>query len=1214
MVGFEEVCTLEGMWAPLQARLELREMFERWLSRPHYPRPIFASDEMVDELSLLDLCQYYRLEYLGGAKDVAKTWDESELRIADGGPTFDELARLGWIFFDGGRWIMQSMYRGASSYINYPSLSTKSFLTGLRKARLVAKTNTPPPSTQALAAKIEAQDWLDRRIPSREPEWLAGRLWERLCPKPQFLAGNAMHAETHAVNDAHGSPTVVDAEAEAVDRAFLEWVSWCSALRIGCRWDADWGSTEKRYCREAAHRVLERQTIWGTWDNDAARYADVLENTFAIPPDQLRYGSTPRKVPPRSLVSRVDWLKWPDVEHLMMERLDASTVSFAFGLLCSELEETDIGSSITATATAVLSFAANHPMASQQILFRVRVAPRLLVDMLMHEHTACLAAKLTIEWSQSGSNNDRNVSREAQTKTFAVQDALSLLAYNLNKGTLDPEEYASLITWCYDGNAGGRKVIADSRRTVGQQLFRMVAGKNEELQSMVLQYLVEQAAYEDNIPRARFSGVLDGLNHLSNVPVAGAFPIVALYSKFARDLHLEWTDAFSLPAVQAARLVMIAFAQAAPNRDALLIPFDSVKLLRELTDDETSSLSSSIAENLRGHVRLLSRAVAGWPDNTVPTELCDALQMLVSRSVIQHVEKGRIGALTDRYGSGRFFQREEGSPAKDLAAAWRNLNSTHQEAMLQAFVLSDDPVLLAELCQHLPTAAKPPIQARLRTLGPGEASEYWTWPELQHRIDSLLAAGEYKLAREHMDEVEQELDSAPPQFRLSFFSLELQLLLKEQNWTEVDKSVVPSALDESTRRQAQDQLDFYRATSQMLRPNGNLAAARAVLQRLSAHPNAASAYKENAFAVVIQQLLGPTLHPLAGKDKAAGESLLAEINAAVAGNEKQASSNLLANRALLLLGLQKAKDALDSLTERRREDRSANLERIAVLAKYEMGQRVEAMAILDAVITEFDDNEGLIALKNDLEANVSAPSVALPSVTADTITSIRVALQKLTELQPSQVGDILGPADCGVEGYLVREVSRAVATLQQMSAMLRGRKNVKEEARLEDDLNSAVRKVLEARLAVPKWDVADQSRGGRTANGNPGERDAVIRASGQEISIYEALVCTNLDRTKIKQHFDKLLSYGICEIYFLVIYSYAKTLKPILEYVKQMLEHETPPSLTYRDCKWLRPSDYETSGYIATYSVDHREVSVVFLIADLKTEEQQVAGAAAPTT
>lgn len=1219
MVGFKEVRPLEGMWAPLKVRVELKQMFERWLSRSRHSRPIFGQDVIVDELSLLDLCQHYRLEFQGGTGDVAKDWDESEQRIAEGGPTFDDLTRLGWVFFDGSRWIVQRTPLGTSTHITYPSPSTKTFLTGLGKIRLVAKTDTPPPHAKALADRILDEDWLDRHIPTKDPDWLAGRLWERLCPKPQPHAadnsGNPIQAVTPVENEVNCSPALLEADAEVVDRAFLEWSAWCGVLGGAARWDVGWGPIEMRYCREAAQRVLERQTLWGTWDNDAERYTDVLEKTFAIPQEQLRCHGTTRLAPPRTLVSRSDWLKWHDVEHLIMGRFGADTVSFAFGLLCSELENTDIGPSIAAAASMVLSFATDHPMALQQFLFRVDAVPALLVDMLMHQHVACLAAKLAVEWrSELGRDSDRNVSREAQTKAFAVQDALSLLAYHLHEGTLDLQEYASLITWCYDSSAGSRRPVADSRRLIGRQLLGVVAREKEELQSTVLQHLVSQMAYKNNVPRVCFAGVLDGLNCLSNVPVADTLPIVALYSKFARDLHLEWTDAPSLSAELAARLVTTSFAQAASDRDALLIPFDSAKLLRETPEDEKPSLHYSIAQTLREHVRLLARAVAGWPDGAVPAELCDAFQVLISRSAIEHDEKGRVGALTDRYSPSRFLAREDGSPAQDLAAAWRRLDDRHQETMLQVLAQSDDPVLLAELCQHLSAAAKPRIQARLRQLTPGEASTLWTWPELQHRIESLLVAGEYGLAREHLNEAEQDLDHAPPQFRLGLFGLGLLLLLKEKNWTALDGAAVPSTLDVPTMQQAQDQLDFYRATSQLLRPNGNLSGARDVLQRLAARPGAASAYKENVFAVAIQQLLGTTLHPLTGEDKVTGEGLLAEINAAIAENEKQASCNLLANRALLLLALQRPEDALESVAVRRREMRSPDLELFVALATSEMGRKEEAMAILDAAITEFDADDRLIALKSDLEAGIPTPSVTSPSVNVDTISSIRSALQQLTELPASQIGDVLGPPGCGVRGYLVRQVSRAVAALQHMAAMLRNPENPENEAKFEDDLNTAVREVLGAWLAVAKWDVADQSLGGATSNGNPGERDAVIRVSGQEISIYEALVCSNLDRTKLKKHFHKLLSYGVCDIYFHVTYSYAKKLKPLFDYARKMLEHEAPPGLTYRDCKPLGPPDYETSGYIATYSADHREVAVVFLIVDLKVSERQQAEADAKTT
>lgn len=1215
VAGFESVYPLEGMWAPARMRFEMRQIFERWLPlsrQPRLPSSSLDSDAVVDELSLLDLCDHYRLEYLGGATDLEKTWDGSKERIADGGPTFSELVRLGWVFFDGGRWVMQRSPIGTSSHITYPSQSTKIFLMGLSKVRLVAKTDTPPTAVQALAATIVADGWLERHIPTKDPDWLASRLWERLCPKPQPQSGgdgnNTMMEVTPAEDESGDSSVLQDADAEAVDRAFSEWSAWCAVLHNVCRWDIGWGSVDSRYCREAAFRVLERQTLWGTWDSDAGRYVEVLSQTFAIPQEQLRYGSAPSIVPPQSLVFQADWLSWPEVEHLMMARLGVNSVSFAFGLLCSELENVDMGPNTTALAATVMTFAADHPMALQYFLFRVDAAPALLVDMLMHPRAASLAAKLVIEWSRrSGNDTDRKVSRDAQVKAFAVQDALSFLAYHLDNDSLHLEECASLLTWCHEVGSSGQRAVADSRKTIGHQLLGVIAKGKEERRAIVLQHLITQTTYQNNVPRGRFAGALEGLRCLSSGSVVDASPIVVLYSKFARALNLDWTDASSLSPELAAQLVAISLSQSVSDRDALLVPFDSAKLLRDASDKERLVLRSRVAQTLRAHVRLLARAVAGWPDADVPPELFHALRKLISRSVIEHDEKGRVGALTDRYGTSRYYlSHEEGSPAQDLSAAWRRLDPSGKEDMLQALVQSDDPVLLAELCQNLPTAAKLGIQVRLRQLKPGEASTPWTWPELQHRIESLLAAGEYGLAREHLNDVQQKLEHAPPEFRVVFAGLELRLLLKEENWAVVDAAVVPSKLDAATTLRAQDQLDFYRATSQLVRPGGNLVEARLVMQRLAARRGSASAYKENVFAIAIQQLLGPFLRPLNDTDKATGEGLLAQINAAIGAEDNLASSTLLANRAVLMLALHRPEEALESVAAYRRERRSAELELIAVLAKTEMGFRDEAMAILDAAISELGNDKRLIALKDDLQKGDAASNVAAPAVVVDSIPSIRVALQQLIELQPSQIGEVLGPSGSGVRGYLIRQVSRAVAALQHMAAMLRDRKNPEDEARFEDDLNTAVREVLGASLAMVKWDVADQSLGGATANGNPGKRDAVIRASGQEISIYEALVCSGLDRSNIKRHFEKLLSYGISDIYFHVIYSYATETKPLLEYVEYMLENEAPLGLVYLGCEYLGPPDCEVSGYNATYRFDHREVAVVCLIVNLKVSESRI--------
>lgn len=1205
MLGFEEVRSMEGMRAPLQLRQELRCFFERWLSKPQHHHYAPSSHEAVHERRLFDLFQHYRLEYPGGARDIAQTWDQSKQRIAEGAPTFAGLVAANWIFFEGGRWNMPSAPLGTFSDIAYPSPSTKAFLLDLNKPKLIAKSDSPPADVKALVEEIDAKNWLERCIPCADPSWIAGRLWEQLCPTPEHVKADesecAPFESDNSASEADGPPDSLEADVDAIDEAFLEWSGWCAVLGTTANWNTRWGKTEQRYCREAARRTLTRQTVWGKWENDVSRYAHVLTSTFAIPEGHLRYARSPTSSAPPALVFRADWLGWSEIEHLTLGRRGMTTVGFSLGLLCSELETTDIGPDLVSVTQTVVSFVADHPMGLLQVLHRLEIAPSLLVDLLMHERTACLAAKLVIEWRpQFVRDRDRNLARDAQTKAYAVQDALSLLAYHLEKRTLDAQECAALLSWCYDSNSSKAETVAKSREPFGRQLLKMAAGASEELQSSILGHLVAQVLYRNNIHRARFAAVLSGLGCLFGASAENTLPIVESYAKFARDMNLDWTDAPSLSKELAARLVATALAQSASVRDAFLIPFDSVKLLKDASETDNPSLHSSIAQALRIHVRLLSRAVAGWPGQEVPEELSAALLALIKRNVVEHAEKWRVGALTDRYRPHHILGREEGSPARDIAAAWRRLDTAHQEALLTAVVQSDDPVLLAELIQYLPAATKPSIQAKLRQLNPEDASHVWMWPEIQNRVDAFLTAGEFGLAREHLESVEPALHRAPQEFRLSLFSLGLQLLMMEAKWGELDAAAVPSSFDEASARQAAEYLAFYQATSQLLRPAGNLPHALVVLRNLAARPGAAPAYLQNAIAIAVRQLVGPTPRPVAGVNKVAAQHLLAEIDAALAVEESSVRKNLLVNRALLLLELERPADALASVAAHRPEARSIDLELIAVRANSEMGRLDEAKKILDDALLEFGNDDRLRAAGDDLRAGVPLSNVTSAVVTVDMLTSIRAALHKLSELPISQVGDLLGPPDGGVRGYLLREVSRAVSSLQHMSAMLRTRRGADNDIKLENDLNTVVREILRVSLTLPKWSVSDQSLGGKTAGGNPGERDAVIGVSNQEIAIYEALICASVNKANTRTHFHRLIGYGVCDIYFHVTYSYAKTVKRLLAYLRHMLEHETPAGFALLDCRELGTPDFECSGYLATYQVDHREVAVAFLIANLR--------------
>jgi len=1193
----EDVRPLEGMSAPLRVRHDLRQLFERWLSRAPRPRRILGQDEAIDELSLLDLCSHYRVEYPGGLDDVAANWNASAERIAEGAPTFEELVEQGWVFFDGGRWVMQNPPLRQAAHIAYPSPSTKVFLEALGKPRLVATNDAPPADAVALAEQLRVEGYVrGGGVPTRDPEWVAGRLWERMCPLPI-------------------EPESKDADVADVDRAFHAWVAWCDLIGSGGRWNINWNGIQARYAREAARRVLMRQKIWGPWETDTWLYLDVLEKTYAIPPEHLRFSMLPRKAPPRTLVAQIDWLAWQEIEPLIMERLGNSSVAFAFNMLCTELERTGSAPGLVESAKLLFSFAADHPMALQLLAFRVNVSPALLVDMLMNVRMAPLAAKLVVKWQQQRSREtDRDAAREAQTKGFAVHDALALLAHHLKLGALDLEECASLATWCFEVRSAREEAVADARRLAGRQVLAMVAKQEAKAQSAVLAHLAGQVITERNVRRAEFWAVLDALGSFRKAQGDEGAAVVKAYAEFARELHLDWTDASRLPAELAAQLVATALTQNAAEQDALLIPFDSAKALRKAKGDEKYTVRNNVAQTLRIHIRLLARAIAGWPEGEVPAKLVDALKTLVSRNSIEHAEKGRVGALTDRYSPRRHFGGEHGSPASDLASAWRRLSDSQRDALLTSLLQSDDPVLLAELGQNLPAAAKAIVHDRLRQLEPDEASEVWTWPEVQQRVTALLDAGQVDLARKHYDAALPALDGAAPQLQLDFFGLGLQLLMKERNWTAIDSADVPHTLDAGTAQRARNQLEFYRATSQLLRPDGRLADARVVLQHLALQPGAGAAYQENVFAIAIQQLLGPTLHPLTGDEKTAGESLLSEINAVLGRDTSSARRDLAANRALLLFALQRPDEALEAMVPWRQGRRAADMEYIAALATAEQGRPDDAMAILDTAIIESGPDERLVGLKSHLEAKVAPAKPALATVavsdSVDRLSPVRAALHQLSQLDVSDVGDLLGPPDGKLPGYLVREVSSALGALHVMSAMLRPRRTAN-DAKLEDDLNSTVRHYLARSLSMPKWHVSEQPPGGATGNGNPGRRDAAICAFNTEIAIYEALVCSSVNKADIKKHFDKLFCYGRCQVYFLAIYSYAKQAQPLLDYLRKMLEHQVPPGYEYVDCKPLERPDHPTRGHLATYRVDHEEVVVAFLVAELQIPGRAVAGSSA---
>ncbi|MEN5208091.1 hypothetical protein ABE493_08215 [Stenotrophomonas terrae] len=1199
-------------WSPLQDRYQIRREFERWLPKHDGGKARYKSPT-YDEEALIALCRRYRLEFGGASDEILMAWDACPGRINDKCPTSAELRQMGWLVFDGGRWARSSdePENGAKA----PPLNsrTERFLDGLARIDLVERGNPGDLSAPALEVKRWVENRLDEELPVRDASWLARRLWTELCRAELAdvvdLTADDESVEYAASTDGKHVCSSQSSFDGLIDRTFLQWQAWCELLHCPAQWDYRWSALERRFCHEAAIRVLNRQQIWRDWETVVAQVSAAnREGEIA----EIRSGSQKEAASNEcSVFNRFDYLNRQDVQRLVMDQLlQSSSIGFAFGLLCSEIEHTSGGTRIEASIKAVMDLVADHPIAMQHLIFKVHNAPVLLVDMLLSERTAAWAVRVIMQYPNFGGRlaEYRAVS-DTQMKSFAIRDSLSILAHQFQSGRADLLELASLITWCYSACSQVSQEDSERIELIGRELLGMMASGAENDQSLVLQHLMGQARGDWNPSKACFKVLLDAARILPVSSHLDLSPVVSLYVRICRDLKLDRTDASWLPATFCASLVEIGLSSSSSG-ESLLRPVDARGIAHRAYSKHDHAVQYSLAKTLRTHVQLLARAISGWPSSSVPKVVVDALLELISTSVIQHGEKGCVPALTDRYAPDRIFRKEQTSPAQDLTQAWRALRPRQQQAMLRAIAESDDPAFLAEICVMLPNKKRGPVRTKLRSMGPTTAASVWTWSEMERRISLLLDADERDVARQHLNAIESLSLKAPIEVKRNIFDLRLRLLFKERDWPKLDKLSLPESLDPKFARQAEDSLLFWRATSQLVRSGGDLTKAKLVFDRLAARHGSAIAYRENAYAAALRLLLDTGPHPLGTEMRLEGEKLLVGMNEFIQKHGSEVSSSLLTNRGVLLVALDRSEEALESLAPIRAKKKALGLEHVAALAMSKLGRNEEARTVLDAAIGEFGRVSDLVELRASLSDGITLNAPVVVATKIDALSSIQSSLQKMRELQPTEIAQLFEPSGGGLRGFLVRIVSRSVAGLQHMGAILRDRGHAKcvgdlnsrqdprKSAKYENDLNTALREILNARLAFIRWDVADQSLGGSTEKGNLGERDLVIRASGQEVAVLEALVCKSVDKENIKAHFHKLIAYGQCGIYFHIIYAY-KPLGALLSYIDGMITTEVPACLSYRRHTPLDYKDHEVAGLIATYEYDHRQVDVVFLIVEL---------------
>ncbi len=131
----------------------------------------------------------------------------------------------------------------------------------------------------------------------------------------------------------------------------------------------------------------------------------------------------------------------------------------------------------------------------------------------------------------------------------------------------------------------------------------------------------------------------------------------------------------------------------------------------------------------------------------------------------------------------------------------------------------------------------------------------------------------------------------------------------------------------------------------------------------------------------------------------------------------------------------------------------------------------------------------------------------------------------------------------------------------------------------EDNLTALICKLLETRLHILGWSILDRSKGGFTAKGNAGERDIVLKRDSAELAVIEGVVSKGMNRPDLTRHFQKLLAYSSCTLFFHLTYAYNNRIADLLAHLKDVSETQAPVSFQYIRQEEIPCADSRPAGF-----------------------------------
>lgn len=483
--------------------------------------------------------------------------------------------------------------------------------------------------------------------------------------------------------------------------------------------------------------------------------------------------------------------------------------------------------------------------------------------------------------------------------------------------------------------------------------------------------------------------------------------------------------------------------------------------------------------------------------------------------------------------------------------------------------------------------------------------------QAQARIEALLSAGVASVAATYI-EAERNLDieTEAGWHKLQRLHAHLRLALLSSEWAAIDNTVVPDGLNHQETESARQLLEFFKATATLHRPGGDFGGAAEVFLRLQKRHPEVTAYWMNLFAARISLLLsGDMFARLSDPQVVEAKRTLAEAEQA-----KRRSGSLTkvdlerygCNRAALLLAIGDPEGALDALAGLHAEHLQEHETVFKAIALSRLGQVAEAQDLLAQGRLNFEDPPLLRGAWEHIRSGKGYQAPAYMSEGDEVGPKIQSALGLLGLLNPHDQAAMFNRTAEPFDNYAIDQMRGASSGLIGLSPMMR-------KAGLdlhEDDITAVLAALLNGRLHVLGWAFGDQSRGGYTANGNPGERDLVLFRDNTTLAIFEAVVCRKpvsheWMRLDLTSHFQKLFGYGTCKLFFHVTYCYNNDLAGVIAELKKDARSEVPNGYSFLRHDDIQQNDSRPAGFIARYTAENGEIKVVFLVLNMGQDLQR---------